>query len=399
MATTNKPGYHVEIDVQQKRRYGETACGDVFQSNIIKEEGRTILVLSDGIGHGIKANVLATLTAAMALKYTQFHTKPEVAASIIMNALPKSSDGKERYATFTIIEIETDGQVKIINYDNPQVLILRNGKQYYPREYELKIRGDENLGKMLRCREFQALKEDRLIFMSDGVTQSGLGNNHLPLGWGIESVEEFIINQMYRMPDISATKLARKIINRAAMNDNFSVKDDTTCGVIYLREPRKFMLITGPPFYKIKDFDFVGRIRDFKGKKAICGGTTAEIIARELNLEVDIHHGRKEANALPPAASMEGFELVSEGILTLGKVEEILESYNSDSHLDDSPPEEIVKLLLQHDVIDIIVGTRINWAHQDPEQPLELELRKFVVKRIVRILTHKFFKQVLVEYV
>ncbi len=399
MATTNKPGYHIEIDVQQKRPKGEIACGDVFQSNIIKEEGRTILVLSDGIGHGIKASVLATLTAAMALKYAQFHTKPDVAASIIMNALPKSSDGKERYATFTIIELETDGLVKIINYDNPSVLVIRNGKPFQPKEYELKIRGEENPGKLLRCREFTAQKEDRLIFLSDGVSQSGLGNNRFPMGWGLEQVEDFAINQVSRMPDISATKLARKIINRAEMNDDFSVKDDTTCGVIYFREPRKFMLITGPPFYKIKDFDFVGRIKHFNGKKIICGGTTAEIIARELNLEVEIQHGRKEVNALPPVAKMEGFELVSEGILTLGKVEELLENYDSESRLNDSPPEEIVKLLLQHDVIDIVVGTRINWAHQDPDQPLELELRKFVVKRIVRILMHKFFKEVGVEYV
>ena len=183
------------------------------------------------------------------------------------------------------------------------------------------------------------------------------------------------------------------------MNDDFSMKDDATCGVIYFRDPRKFMLITGPPFYKIKDFDFVGRIKNFEGKKIICGGTTAEIIARELNLEVKIQHIKKEANALPPTAKMEGFELISEGILTLRRVEDILENYNSDSRLGDTPPEEIVKLLLQHDVIDVIVGTRINWAHQDPEQPLELELRKYVVKRIVQILRLKFFKKVMVEYI
>lgn len=399
MVTMNNPGYHVEIDVQQKRPKGEIACGDVFQSDITREEGRMILVLSDGIGHGIKASVLATLTATMAVKYTKLHTKPEVAASIIMNALPKSSDGKESYATFTLIEIENDGHVRITNYDNPKVIIVRNGKVFEPKEYELKVRGEENLGKLLRCREFVAQKEDRLIFMSDGIPQSGLGNARFVLGWGMEKIEEFTCNQINRMPDISATKLARKIINQASMNDDFSVKDDATCGVIYFREPRKFMLITGPPFYKIKDYDFVGRIRDFQGKKIICGGTTAEIIAREMNIDVEIQHGHKEAKALPPAAKMSGFELVSEGILTLGKVEEILEIYDSDTRLEDSPPEEIVKLLLQHDVIDIIVGTRINWAHQDPEQPLELELRKFVVKRIVKILIYKFFKKVKVEYV
>ena len=399
MTTTNNSDFHVEIDVQQKRPKGEIACGDVFQSDMSRGEGRNILVLSDGIGHGIKASVLGTLTATMAVKYTKMHTKPEVAARIIMNALPKSSDGKENYATFTIIELEPDKLIRITNYDNPRVLIIRNGKSYLPVEYELKIRGEENLGKLLRCREFTAQKEDRLIFMSDGITQSGLGSMQYSMGWGLDKTEEFAINQINRMEDISATKLARKIINQAVMNDNFELKDDATCGVIYFREPRKFMLITGPPFYKIKDFDFVGRIKNFKGKKIICGGTTAEIIARELNIEVKIHHVRKEKNALPPAAKMDGFELISEGILTLGKVEELLENYDSDTRLGDSPPEQIVKLLLQHDEIDVIVGTRINWAHQDPEQPIELELRKYVVKRIVQILRLKFFKKVMMEYI
>jgi hypothetical protein len=398
MVTTNNPNYHVEIDVQQKKPKGEIACGDVFLSDIFKEEGRTILVLSDGIGHGIKASVLAQLTATMALKYARFHTKPEISARIIMEALPKSSDGKESYATFTIIELETDGQVRIINYDNPPVLIIRNGKPYQPKEYMLEVRGKENIGKLLRCREFTAHKEDRIVFLTDGVVQSGLGNNRYPMGWGVENVYEFALNQVSRMPDISASRLGRKIINQASMNDNFEMKDDTTCGVIYFREPRKFMLITGPPFYKIKDYDFVDRIKSFNGKKIICGGTTAEIVARELDVEVEIQHVVKTKDLQPPAARMEGFEMVTEGILTLGKVEEILENYNSEIRLLDSPAEKVVKLLLQHDQIDIIVGTRINWAHQDPEQPIELELRKFVVKRIVKILTNKFFKHVEIEY-
>lgn len=391
--------YHVEIDVQQKRPKGEIACGDVFQSNIIREEGRTIMVLSDGIGHGIKASVLATLTSTMALKYTTLHTKPQVAAKIIMETLPKSSDGKESYATFTIIELDNEGHVRIVNYDNPRILVIRNGVSIQPKEYELTIQGAKNQGKVLRCKEFTARKEDRVIFMSDGVPESGLGHKRFPMGWGINSVEEFALKQVNRMPDISATKLSRKIVNQAMMNDDFSVKDDTTCGVFYFREPRKFMLITGPPFYKIKDFDFVGRIQGFQGKKIICGGTTAEIIARELDISVEIQHGNKNLEDLPPSAKMAGFEMVTEGILTLGKVEEILENYNSDTRLNDSTPEEVVKLLLQHDSIDIIVGTRINWAHQDPDQPLELELRKFVVKRIVKLLIHKFFKKVKIEYV
>ncbi|MBN2772641.1 MAG: SpoIIE family protein phosphatase, partial [Prolixibacteraceae bacterium] len=147
MTNENISPYHVEIDFQQKHPNGEIACGDVFNSRLIKKERRTILVLSDGIGHGIKANVLATLTATMALNYSTFHTKPEIAARIIMRALPKSSDGKENYATFTIIEIEKDGQVRIINYDNPPVVIIRNKEIFKPREYILEVRGEENTGK------------------------------------------------------------------------------------------------------------------------------------------------------------------------------------------------------------------------------------------------------------
>jgi hypothetical protein len=395
---SERPDYHVEIDIEQKKPKDQVACGDVFLSKLIKEDGRTILVLSDGVGHGVKASVLASLTATMALNYATFHTKPDIAARIIMNALPKSSDGLENYATFTLIEIEADGKVKIINYDNPKTIILRGNNILNPTEYHLEIQGLENAGKILRCREFQSRKEDRMIFMTDGITQSGLGSKRYPMGWGRDTVEEFAISQISRMPEISATKLAKKIINQANMNDEFDLKDDTTCGVIYFREPREFMLITGPPFYKIKDYEFVNNIKNFKGKKVICGGTTSEIIARELELELSSDHEFYKT-ALPPKSKMDGFELVSEGLLTIGKVEEILENYTSETRLGDSSADDIVRFLLDHDIIHLIVGTRINWAHQDPDQPVELEIRKVVVKRIIKLLEEKFFKEVRPDYV
>ncbi len=396
--TSKGPDYHVEIDVQQKKPKGQVACGDVFRSIIIKQEGRKVIVLSDGIGHGIKASVLATLTVSMAINYSAFHTKPEIAARIIMRALPKSGDGLENYATFTLIEIDAEQRVRIINYDNPRTIILRGNNILDPAEYHVEIQGVENAGKILRIREFTARKEDRIIFLSDGVTQSGLGSARFPMGWGRDKVEEFTINQVSRMPDISATKLARKIINQANLNDGFDLKDDTTCGVIYFRKPREFLLITGPPFYKIKDWDVGEQIRSFAGKKAICGGTTAEIIARELDLKLESEH-EFTGSMLPPKANLEGFELVTEGILTMGKVEEILENYSSDTRMGDTAADEIVNLLLDHDIIHIIVGTRINWAHQDPDQPVELEIRKVILKRIIKLLEEKFFKEVRADFV
>jgi hypothetical protein len=392
------PDYHVDIDVQQKKPKGQVACGDVFHSKIIKEEGRMVFAMSDGIGHGIKASVLATLTASKAINYSTSHTKPENAARIIMRALPRISDGLENYATFTLIELDADGKVSIINYDNPKTIILRGNKVFEPAEYHVEIKGLENVGKILRIREFIARKEDRMVFLSDGVPQSGLGSARFPMGWGRDKVEEFVINQVTRMPDISSTKLARKIVNQANMNDNFELKDDTTCGVIYFRQPREFLLITGPPFYKIKDYDVGEQIKNFRGKKAICGGTTAEIIARELDLKFETEHEFTGA-VLPPKAHLEGFEIVTEGILTMGKVEEILENYSSDTRMGDTPADEIVNLLLEHDIIHIIVGTRINWAHQDPDQPVELEIRKVIIKRIIKLLEEKFFKEVLAYFV
>ncbi len=390
--------YHTEIEFQQLTPKGQEVCGDIFLSRRVKEEGRTVLVLSDGVGHGIKASVLATLTATMALNYSSFHTKPEIAAQIIMDALPSSGE-TPNYATFTMIEIESNGLIRTINYDNPPVIILRGNQRFIPQKiYETPVRGEENQGKMLRCMEFYALKEDRIIFLSDGVTQSGIGSSDLKMGWGHQQVVDFILKQIKNQPKLSATKLAQKIVNRALANDKYSLRDDTSCGVVYFREPREVMLITGPPFYKIKDQGFIQRIKEFTGMKMICGGTTAEIIARELGLKLDMVQYFADMS-LPPASILEGFDLVTEGILTISKVEEILENYSAETRLYDSPAEEVAKRLLQHDIIYILLGTRINWAHLDPDQPVEIEIRKTVVKRIIKLLEEKFFKKVNVEYV
>ena len=390
--------FHSEIDFAQKQYAGQIVCGDVFISRLIKEDGRTILVLSDGVGHGVKANVLATMTAIMAMNYTALYKRPEAAARIMMEALPRDSDGVKTYATFTIIELESDGMVRIVNYDNPKSVIIRNGEPFTPtKEYLLNIKGDENVGKVLRCREFKAKKEDRIVFMSDGITQSGMGNQKMKMGWGQENVESYVVQQLARSNDISARRLSKKVLNKAIQNDGFQLSDDASCGVIYFRDAREMLLITGPPFFKAKDHDFAQRIHEYQGVKIVCGGTTAEIIARELNQEIETEISLNDPYALPRYI-LSGFHLVTEGILTIGKVEELLESYDSEQKSGNSPADEIVNQLIQHDRIVVLVGTRINWAHHDPDQPVEMEIRKFVVKRIVKLLEEKFFKEVVVNF-
>ncbi|MDP4183683.1 MAG: SpoIIE family protein phosphatase [Bacteroidota bacterium] len=390
--------FHLEIEFLQRAFHNENVCGDVFQSKYLKEEGRRILVLSDGMGHGVKANVLAILTATMTMRYSRLNTQPKDALKNIMRVLPRISDENAGFSTFTIIEIQADGIITIVNYENPPILAFRGNELLETKSWYVEFTDDD--GKLLRINynQFKARKEDRVVFVTDGITQSGMGRAKFLSGWGIDHLRDFVLSQLERFPDISALRLCRKIVNQATLNDEYILKDDISCGVIYIRQPRDIMIVTGPPFYKSRDRDFALKVKSFRGARIVCGGTTSEIIARELDLTLQTESSLADP-ALPPKSSMEGFELVTEGILTIGKVEEILENYSGDTRLGDSPSDEIVKLLLQHDKIYLLVGTRINWAHQDPDQPFELEIRKFVVKRIVRLLEEKFFKVVQVDFV
>lgn len=390
--------FHIDIDCQQLFHHGEMICGDVFLSKKIKEENRTIAVLSDGMGSGVKANVLATLTASMAMNFMAEYKDVKKIAEIIMNTLPICSVRKVSYSTFTIIDIEYDGTTRIIEFDNPCCQVMRGLELYDPGWQKIILDSEENQGKELRTCAFNARKEDRILFWSDGIMQSGMGSRELPFGWGEENAMEYVTNIVKSSPYISARNLGLQLVKRALRNDKDEPKDDTSAGVIYYREPRKLLICTGPPFEKDKDSELSMRVYHFKGKKIICGGTTAEILARELSLKFAA--GMKITDPeLPPASYMEGINLVTEGILTIGKVARILENYTVDYDLGEGPADQIVHYLLQSDKISIITGTRINFAHQDPSLPVELEIRRTVVKKIVSLLEEKFLKDVSLSFI
>jgi hypothetical protein len=192
--------------------------------------------------------------------------------------------------------------------------------------------------------------------------------------------------------------LGNDIVERACANNSNQPKDDTSCAVLYYREPRNLMICTGPPYEKTKDAKLVRQMQEFEGTKIVCGGTTAGIVSRELQkpIEVDLNVCDSE---LPPVSFIEGVDLVTEGILTLGKVHRILNNYNQNTVLRNGPADRIVKLLLESDKIFIINGTKINVAHQDPKLPVELEIRRTVVKNIVALLEEKFLKEVDLSYI
>ena len=390
--------FFIEVNSQQRNHHGERICGDVFLSVNVREENRIITVLSDGMGSGVKANILATLTSTMALNFTREHKEPDRIAEIIMNTLPVCSVRKVSYATFSIVDIESDGRANILEYDNPQCIILRGGQPFEPEWRDVVLDKGRNAGKRLRKCSFYPAKEDRIILMSDGVAQSGMGSNAWPLGWERENVMQYAVSLVGNETSISAHSLAGKIVTMAYKHDGYEAKDDISCAIMYFREPRKLLICSGPPYDQEKDGILAAKVSEYNGKVILCGGTTADIIARELKRKI-VDELIFEDPELPPESFMEGIDLVTEGILTLQKVNELLKGYNNSVKLGKGPADKIVKMIMDSDEINFIVGTRINVAHQDPTLPVDLEIRRTVVKRIARILEDKWLKLISIDYI
>ena len=390
--------FFIEVNSQQRNHDGERICGDVFLYRYLKEEDRVVAVLSDGMGHGVKANILATLTATMALNFTREHKEVDRIAEIIMNTLPVCSERKISYSTFTIVDIESSGRANILEYDNPTTIILRGTEIFDPSWKTVTLDKGKNAGKILKTCTFTPSKEDRIIFCSDGVAQSGMGSEAFPFGWGRDEIANYASTLVKSEASMSAMTLSGKIVTMAHKNDAYKAKDDISCATIYFREPRKLLICTGPPYEKEKDRDLALKVKDYDGKVILSGGTTADIVARELNKTI-IDELIFEDPELPPESFIEGIDLVTEGILTLQKVNEILKRYNNSVKLGKGPADKIVRLIMESDEIHFIIGTRINIAHQDPNLPVDLEIRRTVVKRIARLLEEKWLKKVSFEYI
>jgi len=392
--------YHTEVGHFQINHEREKICGDVFLSKRIPEENRVLCVLSDGMGHGVRANVLATLTATMALNFSLEHKDANALASIIMKALPVCSERKISYSTYTIIDISVDGNtVSILEYDNPQTLILRGNRIYQPEWTHVKFEGDVRDKRVMNLKKctFTPQIEDRIVFCSDGIIQSGLGKG-LTMGWGRNDFIRFVRSIIETTPTISANDLAERVVKHASANDLHTPKDDLTCGVVYFRQARKTLLCTGPPFNPEKDNEFATILKNFNGNKIISGATTTDIISRELGRTVT--NEERVDPVLPPSSKMRGVDLVTEGVLTLSKVTHLLNVINLNSNVQfgKGPADQICKLLLDTDEIYVLVGTKINENHHDPSLPVEIELRKHLIQRLTKVLSEKFMKVVTVEY-
>ncbi len=394
----NDEDFFIEIAHSQQFKKGQIVGGDTFISKSLKDGNRFVSVLSDGLGSGIRANVLSTLTASMAINYL-IHEKPLTdSLKSIMNTLPEDAGEKISYATCSIAEIDKSGEAHIVEFENPDFILLRENKHIEPRKKVLKITTRQGERILLES-HLMLFLGDRLIFVSDGVTQSGLGSKALPAGWERTRLVEFVCDFVTKHPNTSARDLSKVIMQKSLHNDLFEARDDITCGVIYLRAPRKLLICTGPPFDPANDPEMASIFDTYPGKRVVCGGTTAQVLARELSRKVSGDGGQQVKANLPSTAKMEGAEIVTEGILTLGHLADLIQNYKEGEKQEDSPAADILKLIIENDIIDILMGTKINEAHYDPSLPVEMEIRRNLIRRLKVLLEGVFLKKVKIRYI
>lgn len=396
-----KEKFFIEVGSYQNNKFNNIVCGDCVLLRKCIGENRNIVVLSDGLGSGVKANVLSTMTASMAMNFRVRHEPILRTVKAIMDTLPVDSVRNISYSTFTIVDVDSDGEAKIVEFDNPPLLLVRDNKisRLTTNDTIIKRQGEGNRQdeRLIKMSDITLKKEDRLICFSDGVSQSGIGNREMPFGWE-DGINDFIEQLVEKNPRISARELSMKIVKQAELNDILKPKDDTSCVVLYVREPRRLLICTGPPFSESKDRYLAEIVSNYKGKKIVCGGTTSQILSRELKREIIVNIDDIAAG-LPPSSQMEGIDLMTEGIITLGALSELLRKGMNNNVSGEGPAWEIYRMILDADIIDLVVGTKINVAHQDPSLPVELEIRRNVVKNIAVMLEEKFMKEVRLKFI
>jgi hypothetical protein len=395
----NNP-YFIEVDYFQKFKDRQQVPGDTFLSRRIRGEGRTLAVLSDGLGSGIKANVLSTLTASMALNYMAGLRDIRKSSEIILSTLPICKVRRISYATFTFVDIDSQGMAKVIEYDNPPFILLRGNEPVQVEKTVITGRISRQRDYELRYSTFQFRHGDRLIIYTDGITQAGIGTPAFPLGWGDEAVHRTAGSLVGNAPDISARDLCKKLVSGAYQRNQFRAVDDITCAAVYYRSPRELLLVSGPPVHPEKDMEMARAVETFPGKKIICGGTTANIVSRILGRKLALDFNPQNLTSdLPPASSMAGVDLVTEGIITLSRVAQLLESDVPREQVAPSPARTLAEHLLQSDIIHVLAGTTINSAHQDPNVPVELDIRRNIIKKILHLLEHKYLKEIRLQFI
>ncbi|UZQ55750.1 serine/threonine-protein phosphatase [Trichothermofontia sichuanensis B231] len=370
---------------------GEELCGDKVK--YLKGEKRTIIVLSDGLGSGVKANILATLTTEILINMLSADVPLEEVLKTTIATLPICKVRKIAYSTFTIIRINHEtSHFKVINFDNPDVIYLKQG-----HTHKLDIRVEKILDKKIKFAEGVLERGDFLAAISDGVLYAGLGVE-LNFGWGWDNISQYLEGVLLQRAHNSRV-IVRDVINKTHSLYHGEIGDDATFVGVYVRKRNPLIIFTGPPLDESKDELYVEKFLNFEGRKVICGGTTGNIVANYLGdtIEMDIATMRRD---LPPIGFLNGVDLLTEGILTISKATEYIKSCQGDIGrlpFDANGAYFLAKEILEADSILFLVGQKINEFYQNPLLPKNISIRRSLIEDLVKFL-RDCQKEVQIEY-
>ena len=383
-----------DIGYKSINHFGEELCGD--HVDVVEEsENSTVIVLADGLGSGVKASILSTLTSKIISTMMAEGLPVEECVSTIAATLPVCSVRGVAYSTFTIIHIKDNEVAEIIQYDNPHVIVIRDDVNYdYPKT-EMNIDGKKIYRSVINLQE-----NDIFVAMSDGCPHAGIGMLY-NFGWKREDIIEFI--ETLAPAGYTAKNLSTMLVDECNKLYGGKPGDDTTACVVRVRKREPMNMLFGPPSNRDDADRMMSLFFSKEGKHIICGGTTSSIAAKYLGktLKATLNF---EKSDVPPIAEIEGVDLVTEGVITVNKVLEYAKDYLGENEFYEHwsfrrDGASLISRLLFEEATDInfYVGRAINPAHQNPDLPINFNIKMNLVQELSECLK-KMGKRIKVSY-
>lgn len=371
----------------------EELCGDNVQ--IIRNPEHTIAVLADGLGSGVKASILSTMTAKIISTLLKERLSIEEAVSTLLLTLPVCKIRNLSYSTFSLVSIDNEGNTYITEFDNPSLILIRNGK-HLSLPFEKKSIDGYSVKKSF----VRLMPDDEMYLVSDGVIHAGIGTS-LSLGWQFENVAKYI-EKLQKDKEKSIFEKVLDITGTCYTFYNSQPGDDCSVVGIKAKSERHGVIMIGPPIDKARDAEVVNILMEKGALKAVCGGTAANIVARVTNKQIFPSIEFPDPK-VPPTATIDGIDLVTEGVVTLSKALEMLKKVQSGnlhslnfSSKKDGASSLLKFMLTRCTHIKFLVGMTLNPAHKDFEFENSMIKHK-IVEDLVSIV-QGFGKIVTVKY-
>jgi hypothetical protein len=383
---------YYEIFPFSLQKHGEEVCGD--QVKLFRTPEKTIVVLSDGLGSGIKATILARLTTEIIVRMLKAEAPLREVVETVTGTLPTCRVRGLAYATFAILQIQhKNGHFHFVTFDSPPAVLLKKRQACH-----LDTRATTIGGKSLIIGEGNLGHGDFLGFMSDGVLYANRGTIMDP-GWGWDQIASCLTSAAQRGRG-SAEALVKAVMRETQRRYGEEVGDDATFIGVKARKPRRLMVFTGPPVDKSRDEECLCRLIEFEGRRVICGGTTANIAAEYWGETITTDQSTAR-EGIPPVADLPEVDLVTEGILTLARALELLKASTgiaSRLPVDRNGAVLLAREFLRADSVFFLAGESVNPYYQNPQLPRSISIRRSLLTQIAEVLA-QFHKEVTIEWI